>query len=263
MKQGLVLIVIALTCAFSQIHASHLNITYAGDPLTEKERAQIERMMNYEMEFYGLFGLPDSLNVRLTVFEKRSDGLVYLDSLGVSQQYPLSTVDGIYIENRKEAVILGMEKGRKKVISLIYHELSHFLTRRVVGTRPASWLMEGLSEYFEHCEVSKKGIKHEMDAYEKGRLRTMYMLGEVDLLHFVDADKAFFMKKQRTDEQYAYILAHALVTFLLEKTPRSVLQELVSLLQNKTDLSLVSEKLGRAYPGGFDKFTDDVAQYYR
>lgn len=71
------------------------------------------------------------------------------------------------------------------------------------------------------------------------------------------------MKKQRTDEQYAYILAHALVTFLLEKTPRSVLQELVSLLQNKTDLSPVSEKLGHAYPGGFDKFTDDVAQYYR
>ena len=45
------------------------------------------------------------------------------------------------------------------------------------------------------------------------------MLGDIDLLTFINSRQKEFMQQQRTDEQYAYILSHALVTFGLRKFP--------------------------------------------
>ena len=45
------------------------------------------------------------------------------------------------------------------------------------------------------------------------------MLGDIDLPTFINSRQNEFMKQQRTDEQYAYILSHALVTFWIEKAP--------------------------------------------
>lgn len=154
-----------------------------------------------------------------------------------------------------------MDKNRKKGLSVIYHELSHYLTREITGTNPPMWLSEGLSEYFENCEVGKKGIRHSMTAYEKGRIRSMYMLGEVNLRNFVDADRSMFMKKQRTDEQYAYILAHALTTFMLENVSRQLFSDFITLLQDKTDRAKVSEKIARVYPDGFEAFETDFEKF--
>ena len=57
-----------------------------------------------------------------------------------------------------------------------------------------------------------------------------------------------FMKRQTTDEQYSYILAHALVTFWIETVPRDILKKLIASLQNKDDLSTVSERIDCVYP---------------
>ena len=140
---------------------------------------------------------------------------------------------------------------------------SHFFTWEITCVNPPMWLMEGLSEYFEHCEVGKKGISHSMTSYEKGRIRTMYMLGEINLRTFVDADRTLFMKKQRNDEQYAYVLAHALVTFMVENVSRQILGNLIGLLQDNKDKSKVSEKIARVYPGGFETFEKDFEKLYR
>lgn len=240
-----------------------LHIEYAGDGLTEKERLQVEHIMDYQIEFYSLFGLEDSLKVKLTVFEERSEAMFYLDTIGISKAHPLNTVNALYNAKRKEAIIMGMGKDRKKALSVIYHELSHYLTRQITGINPPMWLMEGLSEYFEHCEAGKKGIRHSMTSYEKGRIRTMYMLGEINLRKFIDADRTLFMKKQRTDEQYAYILAHALATFMIENIPRQIMGNFIDLLQDKTDKTKVSEKIARVYPGGFDAFETDFEKFYK
>lgn len=91
----------------------------------------------------------------------------------------------------------------------------------------------------------------------------MYMLGEINLRTFVDADRTLFMKKQRNDEQYAYVLAHALVTFMVENVSRQILGNLISLLQDNKDKSKVSEKIARVYPGGFETFEKDFEKLYR
>lgn len=260
MKHILLLIVFILYGSSSFANGGLL-IEYGGDALTEKECRQIERMMDYQMEFYRMFGLKDSLKVRLTVFDERSEGVFYLDTIGISKYHPLKNVNALYMHNRKEAVILGMDKDRKRMLPVIYHELSHYFTREVTGVNPPIWFMEGLSEYFEHCEVGKKGIRHSMTAYEKGRIRTMYMLGEINLRKFVDADRTLFMKKQRTDEQYAYILAHAITTFMLENVSRQLLSDFITLLQDKTDRAKVSEKIARIYPGGFEAFETDFEKF--
>lgn len=96
-----------------------------------------------------------------------------------------------------------------------------------------------------------------------GRIRTMYMLGEMDLRKFVDSDRSLFMKKQRTDEQYAYILSHLLVTFMIENVSRQVFVNLIDLLHDNTDKSKVSEKIARTYPGGFETFESDFEKIYK
>ena len=256
MKHILLLLVFILYGSYS-FADGRLIIDYGGDALTEKERMRIEHMMDYQIEFYSMFGLEDSLRVRLTVFDERSEGMFYLDTIGVSKRHPLKNVNALYMHNRKEAVILGMDEDRKRMLPVIYH------AREITNVNPPMWLMEGLSEYFENCEVGKKDIKHTITSYEKGRIRTMYMLGEMDLRKFVDSDRSLFMKKQRTDEQYAYILSHLLVTFMIENVSRQVFVNLIDLLHDNTDKSKVSEKIARTYPGGFETFESDFEKIYK
>ena len=141
---------------------------------------------------------------------------------------------------------------------LIYHELSHHFVSQILGKRPPSWLNEGLSEYFKHCTIHKKAVRHTFTEYEQGRVRTMYMLGEVNLPTFLNSSQGKFMKQQMTDEQYSYILSHALVTFWIESVPREIFKKFISVLQNKNDPSTVSEQINLVYPGGFQQFEKDL-----
>lgn len=236
------------------LDAQTVQIKYGGDPLPEKDRRKIEEFVSHEINFYTQFGLPDTLSLQLYVFENKQDGLDYLKSINVSMS---KRVSGAYSPKLQKAVILGREAGRERSLAVIYHELSHHFVSQILGKRPPSWLNEGLSEYFEHCTLSKKGLRHELTDYERGRIRTMYMLGEVDLSTFMNNTHGKFMKQQMTDEQYSYILSHALVTFWIEQVPRETLKKLIASLQNKEDLSTVSEKIDSVYPGGFQQFEKD------
>ena len=89
------------------------------------------------------------------------------------------------------------------------------------------------------------------------------MLGEIDLPTFMNSGYGKFMKRQATDEQYSYILAHALVTFWIETVPRDILKKLIASLQNKNDLSTVSEQIDYVYPGGFRQFEKDFEAAYK
>lgn len=200
--------------------------------------------------------------MKLTVFERRKDAMKYAASIGMSPRMPLQSVNGVYSKKRKEAILFGREKGKKRSLSVIYHELSHHLTLQVTDNRPPAWLMEGLAEYFEHCEIKKGRLKHALTSYEIGRIRTMYMLGEVTLKDFVDCNLSMFMKSQMTDEGYAYILAHALTTFWVEKVPEELFGQLIRDLRNRADKSSVFDKINRIYPGGFNKFEQDFAQEF-
>lgn len=238
--------------------AQAVKIKYEGDPLRDKDRRKVEQILDYEVGFYSQFGLPDTLTLNLHVFEERSEALDYLEQLDI---HPDRNTSGLYLPWLQKAIILGNVHGRDKNLAIIYHELSHHLTLEITAQRPPIWLMEGLAEYFEHCKTSKKGVRHTFTEYEQGRIRTIYMLGDIDLPTFINSNQSKFMKQQRTDEQYAYILSHALVTFWIENIPRQILKDFVSTLQNKNDLSTVSERIERIYPGGFAKFEQDFATF--
>lgn len=246
----------------SLLHAQTVKIEYAGDPLPGKDRRNIEEFISYEVNFYTQFGLPDTLTLQLHVFEDRKKAMEYLESVNIHLSLPFKA-SGIYSPKLQKAIILGREKGRERSLAIIYHELSHHFVRQILGNFPPSWLNEGLSEYFEHCKATKKGLRHTFTEYEQGRIRTMYMLGEVDLPTFLNSGHGKFMKRQATDEQYSYILAHALVTFWIETVPRDTLKKLVASLQNKNDLSTVSERIDCIYPGGFQQFEKDFEAAYK
>ena len=238
--------------------AQNLQIKYAGNPLPEKDKAWIERFLTSEIEFYARFGLKDTTNLKLTVFDKKQDAWDYLDSLGI----PLSSLHtaGLYIPRRKEAIILGREKWREQASKVIIHELTHHLSRQTIKRLPG-WLSEGLSEYFEHCELGKKGLRHTLGAYERGRMRTMYMLGEVDLKSFVDNTKGDFHKKLLTDEHYAYVLSHALVTFGLEAAGNEFMENFIALLNKRMKGIRYSQLMDIVYPGGFAQLERDFADF--
>lgn len=242
------------------LRAQTVKVEYGGDPLPDKDRQKIEQFLQYEVNFYSQFGLPDTLSLQLYVFETRKAAMDYLESINVSLPIKAS---GMYSPKHQKAIILGREKGRERSLAVIYHELSHHFVSQILGKRPPSWLNEGLSEYFEHCTIGKKGVRHTFTEYEQGRVRTMYMLGEVNLPTFLNSSQGKFMKQQMTDEQYSYILSHALVTFWVESVPREILKKFISALQNKNDSSTVSEQINLVYPEGFEQFEKDFEAAYK
>ena len=72
-------LILTYVCLCDQLHAQTVRIAYEGDPLTDKERQKIELTHQYEVEFYSQFGLPDTLNLKLTVFNKRDEALSNLN----------------------------------------------------------------------------------------------------------------------------------------------------------------------------------------
>ena len=98
----------------------------------------------------------------------------YLESVNISLPFKAA---GIYSPKLQKAIILGREKGRERSLAIIYHELSHHFVRQILGRFPPSWLNEGLSEYFEHCKITKKGLRHTFTEYEQGRIRIDVYVG--------------------------------------------------------------------------------------
>ncbi len=113
MKRIILLVIATLSVLVTD--AQCLKIEYAGDVLSEKEQQLVERMMVYQIRFYRLFGLRDSLKVKLTVFNERSVAEFYLDTIGVSKNNSVKNINGLYSSKRKEAIIMEMDKNRKKV----------------------------------------------------------------------------------------------------------------------------------------------------
>ena len=100
-------LILSFVCLCDLLHAQTVRIAYEGDPLTDKERQKIELTLQYEVEFYSQFGLPDTLNLKLTVFNKREDALVYLNKFNI---HPPKNTNGIYISRLQKAIILSREK---------------------------------------------------------------------------------------------------------------------------------------------------------
>lgn len=240
------------------LHTQTVQVDYVGDPISQKDHQKIEQMLRYEVKFYSQFGLPDTLSLQMHVFKRKMDGIAYLAGKNI---FLHRSIIGMYSPSLNKAFILGWEDGREKTLGVIYHELSHHFTRKITNNHPPIWLNEGLAEFFEHCKINKKGIEHTLTEYEQGRIRTMYMLDEINLSTFVNKNNKQFLEQEYTDEQYSYILSHALVTFWIERVPNQILKDFISALQDPDDRSTIFQLIDRIYPKGFKQFEQDFKTF--
>lgn len=111
-------LILLWVCFCDLLHAQTVQIIYEGDPLTDKERRKIEQTLQYEVEFYSQFGLPDTLNLKLTVFNKREDALTYLDKFNIHP--PQRHKRFIYTQITESYYI----KQRERISTRPWHHLS-------------------------------------------------------------------------------------------------------------------------------------------
>lgn len=242
--------------------SQHIFIEYAGAPLSDSYKKQTELFLKHGYKFYQPFGLPDTLKIKLNISDNEKDWKdVLISNKAYKKQYSIQP-KGLYSTKTHECHIM-LSDGMKSInMGLIRHELSHFLTHKIMGNNPIPWLYEGLSEYFFHCKVTAKGLKHSLDPYEKGRLRTMFMLNEIEPEDVLDYNIKEFSQAQKTNDRITYITAHALVTFLIEGAPQDYFAQLITLLKDSSNTTRTSQKIDKTYPGGLKKFIKDFTVYY-
>ena len=239
----------------------HFEIQYRGDALTEKERDKVERMAQCEIQFFDSFAMPDTLRLTMTVFEASDEARAYVDSIRKGRAIMPLHLGGIYMHYRKEAVVFGLGADKNRNLSTLYHEMCHFFLKSILKCQLPIWLNEGICEYFEHYTIGKKGAKHVMPEYDKGKIRTMFMLGEVNLKTFVGFDRQQFNTRAFQDESASYVLAHALVSLLIEEHPRELIHSILQAFQ-QDEQACSYELLDKLYPGGFVRLETDFKNKY-
>jgi hypothetical protein len=68
------------------------------------------------------------------------------------------------------AVLYAGEQSREEIAAVLIHELTHLLTRRVLGDSPPPWLTEGMSNDLAFCSLGRFGMLGKL-ASPNGRIR--------------------------------------------------------------------------------------------
>lgn len=254
------------------ISHSHVRITYTGDPLPKKAVEKIEAMIGYMGGYYSALGLTGSMDVELKVFKTKKEGYRYMRSLYPGDQRYIEQphdktmgggVGGVYIPARKMAVVLGMEHGTDAAISLIDHEMSHHFTRMLFANSMFApvWLNEGLAEHFGALRVKKSGVVSEFPHADRGKVKTMIMLGDLNLPKFLDFTQKEFSQMHRYEGQTCYSLAHVIVTVLMENLSTQQMGELVEVLKKRKRDDKVSSLVDSVYPGGLQSLEKGILEF--
>lgn len=269
MKKLYLAITIALGIINTMYAAGH--IKYSGDPLPDKSREMINQMVDYMFDFYNRIGINEVFTVELKTFKDKGEGYKYMRGVypnnpdyqvNIKDKTYGGRISGVYIPTKKQAVILGMEKGVAEALPVIYHELSHHFTRTVFEKRnPPIWLNEGLAEYFESLKNTKKGFKAVFPAYIKGKIKTMHMLGELDLENFFNLSQSEFYKIHKEEGQYYYGLSHAIVATMMQNMDAGEMKSLIVKIKNRDTSQKISGFVNELYPGGIEALEEDLISF--
>lgn len=272
MKRIIILSIVALCLWPVDSFAGLVNVSYEGENLSAKNLSKIDMMLNHMSDFYSGFEVKETIDVTLKVFKTQDEGYAYMRGLYPnSTQYRKTTsssyfgfgVAGVYMPATKTAAILGIEKGIDAGLKVIYHELSHHFTRLVFGRRnPPIWFNEGLAEYFEHLVYSKKkGWISEFPELDKGKLRTMIMLDELNVRNLLDMSHMEFMSRHRHEGQTYYSFSYAVVSVLLSELSDDAFRDFVGrMVRRPTDVK-TSDILAAVFPGGFTAFESSIQKF--
>lgn len=245
-----------------------LNITYLNDPLPEKWLKRLEQMLDYELDFYKKLGLEKEFAVKVHAFKDRDRGYAYMDSRYGQLKWQSESgvkTSGIFLPSENVIGIFGFGKDMDRTIGLLSHEISHGFFSQVYPRRHKTvptWLNEGLAEYFQHCTVKRNGeLVHEFPEDDRGRLKTRYMLGEMDVTGFLDYDRSRFMRMEHIDDMSAYRIAHAIVSFMVDEARDDYFVRFFSMIKDMSAAVSPSIVVEATYPGGIKSFEKDFRSY--
>lgn len=232
-----------------------IRITWLEDPVSEKDKERISGLIGHELGFYGRLGMDKDLKLTVYTFHDKKDAGEFLDKK-FGRSVDVRNTAGIYLTKEQAVVIIGYdEKDSDRNVKVICHEISHHLLRNIAGPGVPVWLNEGLARYFENCTVDRKGnVHHVLSDGEKGRIRSAFMIGEIDLADYLDTWHGDFMLHQRTDDGISYTLAHALTTLLMDKGDTGTIQALMKLGKDGSCTATMSG----IYPGGLEGLEKDL-----
>ncbi|MDR1679574.1 MAG: DUF1570 domain-containing protein [Prevotellaceae bacterium] len=251
MKQIILLAVFAFTAI--SIQPQVYIFENSGQPISTKDRVKIDRVIQYETEFYKQFGEIDTIQIKLRLFAKKEAYQAYLKSNKIAKTFYHS--GGMYRPKTKELLVLKPENAN--YLKIVYHETSHYLLHLVISKQPR-WLSEGLAEYFENINLGKKKITHEIPPATTSFIKSMIDLKEIDLQDFILMKSKDFWKETITNESYPYRISHGIVYFLIEKDSEQFKQIVLKIKNGSASYDTINE----TYAGGFTQFEKDFIKYY-
>lgn len=246
------LLSIVVLCLSVGCFSQNYILENTGIPQNKKDSILLHRMIEHEMSFYEKIFTVDSIRIKLRIIDNESVYYLYQKNIRKSND---RTSLGFFSTKTKEAVILKTK--RINYLTLAYHEFSLCFMFNGIS-KPPLWLNEGVAEYFEHVDITKKEIRHEMSDYEIARIKTMIQIRDIDLSDFLSWTTKEFMLKQKTNDNYAYMLSHGIVYFLINKDFEQF-KQLVLKIKNG---SSSKEAFDASYSGGFKQFETDFTTYY-
>ncbi|NDW08500.1 DUF1570 domain-containing protein [Dysgonomonas sp. 520] len=248
----LVTLLFCLNCLFVW---GQYNIKYEDEVLSSKERANLEKVIDFQLKFYN--------NARLDSLIKASDVKLYIytdySAFLLHQKEQMKTTlhrsMGFYSSKNKEAVVC-KDKNETRFMKTCYHELSHFFTNTYFSKIPI-WLNEGLSEYFSEMKVTAKEVKHIKKDRNIARVKTMIKNRDIDLKNFINWDRQRFYKMSFAHDGYGYALGYSIVLFLMEQH-KDMVPDYMGKMASEKDSAITFDQL---YGGGFGQFEKDFLSY--
>ena len=255
MNRSTLILFLLLIFLCSNIHAQY-NISAEDNVLTKKERDKLERVIDYQLDFYRKVFPEDSIQsstVKLIIFNSYTVYLLYQKEQGITHR--LNSF-GFYSPKKKEAVVC-KDKNKERFMETAYHEVSHFFTNTYFRNIPV-WLNEGLAVYFAKLRVTTKKIAPEQYRYYTDKVKTMIKIRDINLNDFFTWRHQRFAKESCTNDSYGYAVAYAVVRFMIEKDKKLFINFIRQIKSGKS----ARESFEIVYPKGFEGFEKDFIQYY-
>ncbi|MDR0438594.1 MAG: DUF1570 domain-containing protein [Bacteroidales bacterium] len=255
------ILLFAWICAMSNM-ARGQNFVFEnlGIPISEKDSIQIVDMIRYQMDFYNRISPIDFAHVKLKIFDDSTEYAAVRRNSTLSETFKIGAISGFFSPRDSIAYVFYIPQKRSEHLPLIYHEIAHYFTHLTISrTYQPRWLNEGLSRYFQHSETTKKkGIVHNLNSNTRGRIRTMVKLKQIDLKNVMSSNFNNFTKKEMTNENFTYIVAHGMVYFLIERDFEQFKAMMLEIKNGKSSFDAINI----TYPGGFIQFENDFMTYF-
>ena len=232
------------------------SIKDVDNTLSKNERRYLERMIDYEIEFFNTIFLHSKyveLNVDIIVFSKYAAYLAYQHEIGKN----IHIRSGGFYSHRDNQIVICKDQFEKSFLSACYHELSHFLLSERTMHAPM-WLNEGIATYMDNVKISSKDIKHEQEQYLVTRVKTMIELKDINLREFVSWSYKEFSEASFSHDSYGYAIAHCMTHLMMDNKESAF--NIIRAVCNERMATV--EAFDLHYTGGFDQFEKDFFNRY-